>query len=83
MSDKFSPVDSSLPFALTDCPASYSAAHSSSYAADCSHRTKQLLLHVLLTHCSRGTLSESSYKQRKWKEIIRIPPMPGLKRGEN
>jgi len=25
--------------------------HSSSYAADCSHRTKQLLLRVLLTHC--------------------------------
>ena len=55
--------------------------HSSSYAADCSRRTKQLLLHVLLTHCSRDTLSESSYKQRV--EGNYIPPMPGLKRGEN
>jgi len=45
--------------------------HSSSYAADCCRRTKQLLLHVLLhTHCSRDTLSESSYKHKKWKEII-------------
>jgi len=47
--------------------------HSSSYAADCSRRTKQLLLYVLLTHCSRDTLSESSYKQKKWKEIILLP----------
>jgi len=71
---QFSPVDSSLPFALTDCPASYSAAHISSYAADCCRRTKQLLLHVLLhTHCSRDTLSESSYKQKKLKEIIFLP----------
>jgi len=47
--------------------------YSSSYAADCCRRAKQLLLHVLLTHCSRDTLSESSYKQRKWKEIIFLP----------
>ena len=47
--------------------------HSSSYAADCSRRTKQLLLHVVLTHCSRDTLSESSYKQKKWKEIVFLP----------
>ena len=25
------------------------------------------------THCLRDTLSESSYKQRKWKEIIFLP----------
>jgi len=31
------------------------------------------LLHVLLTHCSRDTLSESSYEQKKWKEIIFLP----------
>jgi len=43
--------------------------HSSSYAADCSHRTKQLLLHVLLTHCSRDTLSESSYKQKSGRKL--------------
>ena len=24
-------------------------------------------------HCSRDTLSESGYKQRKWKEIIFLP----------
>ena len=47
--------------------------HSSSYAANCSRRTKQLLLHVVLTHCSSITLSESSYKQNKWKEIIFLP----------
>ena len=47
--------------------------HSSSYASDCYRRTKQLLLHVLLTHCSRDTLSESSYKQKKWKEFIFLP----------
>ena len=47
--------------------------HSSSYAADCPRRAKQLLLHVLLTHCSRDTLSESSYKQKKWKEVIFLP----------
>ena len=56
--------------------------HSSSYAADCFRRTKQLLLHVLLTHCSRDTLSESSYKQKK-VEGNYIPPMPGLKRRKN
>jgi len=56
--------------------------HSSSYAADCCRRSKQLLLHVLLTHCSRDTLSESSYKQKK-VEGNYIPPMPGLKKGEN
>jgi hypothetical protein len=39
--------------------------HSSSYAADCCRRTKQLLLHVLLTHWPRDTLSESSYKQKE------------------
>ena len=47
--------------------------HSSSYAADCSRRTNQLLLHVVLTHYSRDTLSESSYEQRKLKEIIFLP----------
>ena len=47
--------------------------HSPSYAADCCRRTKQLLLHVLLTHCSLDTLRESSYKQKKWKEIIFLP----------
>ena len=47
--------------------------HSSSYAADCCRMTKQLLLHVLLSHCSRDALSESSYKQKKWKEIIFLP----------
>ena len=47
--------------------------HSSSYAADCYRRTKRLLLHVVLTHCLRDTLGESSYKQRKWKEIIFLP----------
>ena len=31
--------------------------HSSSYAADCSRRTKQLLLHVIITHCSRDNLA--------------------------
>ena len=36
-------------------------------------RTKQLLLHVLLTHCSRDTLSEFSDKQKKWEEIIFLP----------
>jgi hypothetical protein len=152
---QFSPVDSSLPFALTDCPASYCAAQtvlttqqtataeqnnycymcysrieqnilefycarvwsnciynwnvsvtilargrfitvrthwlssfvlccsdSSSYAADCCRRIKQLLLRVLLTQCSRDTLGKSSYKQQK-VEGNYIPPMPGLKRGEN
>ena len=39
--------------------------HSSSYAADCCRRTKRLLLHVSLTHCSRDTISESSYKQKE------------------
>ena len=34
------------------------------------------------THCLRDTLSESSYKQKK-VEGNYIPPMPGLKRGEN
>jgi len=56
--------------------------HSSSYAADCCRRTKQLLLHALLMHCSHDTLSESSYKQKK-VEGNYILPMPGLKRGEN
>ena len=55
---------------------------SSSYAADCCRRIKQLLLHVLLTQCSRDTLGKSSYKQQK-VEGNYIPPMPGLKRGEN
>ena len=56
--------------------------HNSSYAADCYCRKKQLLLHVLLTHCSRDTLSESSYKQKEIEGNY-IPPMSGLKRGEN
>ena len=43
--------------------------HSSSYAADCSRRTKQLLLHVLLTHCTRDILSESSYKQKSVRKF--------------
>jgi hypothetical protein len=55
--------------------------HSSSYAADSCRRTKQLLLHVVLMHCLRDTLSESSYKQKK-VEGNYIPPLPGLKRGE-
>ena len=53
--------------------------HSSSYAADCCRRTERLSLHVLLTQCSRDTLSESSYKQKKKVEGNYIPPMPGLK----
>jgi hypothetical protein len=43
--------------------------HSSSYAAECCRRTKQLLLHVLLTHCSHDTLSESSYKQKSGRKL--------------
>ena len=43
--------------------------HSSSYAADCSRRTKQLLLHVLLTQCSRDTLREPSYKQKSGRKL--------------
>ena len=43
--------------------------HSSSYAADCCRRTKQLLLHVFLTHCLRDTLSESSYKQKSGRKL--------------
>ena len=43
--------------------------YSSSYVADCSRRTKQLLLHVLLTHCSRDTLSESSYIQKSGRKL--------------
>jgi hypothetical protein len=68
---QFSPVDSSLPFALTDCTASsLLLRHSSSYAADCSHRTKRLLLlHVVLTHRSRDRLSESSYKQKSARKL--------------
>ena len=43
--------------------------HSSTYAADCSRRTKQLLLYVLLTHSSRDTLSESRYKQKSGRKL--------------
>ena len=67
---QFSPLDSSLPLALTDCRASsLLLRHISSYAADCSHRTKWLLLHVVLMHCSRDTLSESSYKQKSGRKL--------------
>ena len=55
--------------------------HSSSYAADCSRRTKQLLLHVLL-HTARA-IHLASPDINKKVEGNYIPPMPGLKRGEN
>jgi len=73
---QFSPVDSSLPFALTDCPTSYSAAQTQfELRSRLLPQNKATIVTCVAphTHCSRDTLTESSYKQKKWKEIIFLP----------
>jgi len=55
---------------------------SSSYAADCCRRTKQLLLHVLL-HTLLAQYTERVQLQTKKVTGNYIPPIPGLNRGEN
>ena len=72
---QFSPVDSSLPFVLTDCPASYSAAQTQFEVRSrlLPQNKSNYCYKCCSTHWSRDTLNKSSYKQKELKEIIFLP----------
>ena len=70
---KFSAVDSSLQFALTDCPASYFAAQTPFELQSrlLQQNKSTIVTCVAHTHTlERDTDSESCYKQKKLKEIV-------------
>ena len=79
---QFSPVDSSLPFALTDCPASYCAAQTQfELRSRLLPRIKAAIVTCVAAHTASAIHLASPVINRV--EGNYIPPMPGLKRGEN
>ena len=81
---QISPVDSSLPFALADCPTSYSAAQTQFKL--CSRlllQNKATIVTCLAAHTGHAMHIMSPVINKKEMEGNYIPPMPGLKRGEN
>ena len=76
-------MDPSLPFALTNCPASYSAAQTQfELGSRLLPQNKATIFTCLAAHTARAIHLMSPVINKK-VEGNYIPPMPGLKRGEN
>ena len=81
---QFSPVDSSIPFVLTDCPASYSAAQTRfDLRSRLLLQNKAAFITCVAAHTGRAIHLTSPVINKKEMEGYYIPPMRGLKRGEN
>jgi len=79
-----SPVDSSLPFVLTDCPASYSAAQTQfELRSRLLPQNRATIVTCVAPHTARAIHLESPVISKIEMEGNYIPPMPGLKTGEN
>jgi len=77
-------VDSTLPFALTDCPASDSAAQTQfELRSRLLPQKKTTVVTCVAPHSARAIHLASPVINKKEMEGNYIPPMPGLKRGEN
>jgi len=77
-------VDSSLPFALTDCPASYSAAQTQfELHSRLLPQNKATVVTCVAPHIARAIHVASPVINKKEMEGNYIPPMPGFKRGKN
>ena len=77
-------MDSSLPFALTDCPASYCAAQTQfELHSGLLPQNKATVVTCVDPHTARAIHLECPVINKKEMERNYIPPMPDLKRGEN
>jgi len=78
---KFSPVDSSLPFPLTDRPASYFAAQTPfELSSRLLQQNKATIVTCFAAHTARAIHLASPFINKEIEENY-IPPLPGLKRG--
>jgi len=77
-------VDSSLPFALPDCPASYSVAQTQfELRSRLLPQNKATIVTCVAPHTARAIHLATPVINNKEVEGNYVPPMPGLKRGEN
>jgi len=77
-------VDYSLPFTLADCPASYSAAQKQfELHSRLLPQNKATIVTCVAPHTAHVIHLASTVINKKEMEGNYIPPMPGLKRGEN
>ena len=77
-------MDSSFLFVLTDCPASDSAAQTQfELRSRLLPQNKATIVTCVAPHIARAIHLASPVINKKEMEGNYIPPMPGLKRGEN
>ena len=77
-------MDSSLPFVLADCPALYSAAQTQfELRSRLLPQNKATTVTCVAPHTARAIHLASPVINKKEMEGNYIPPMSGLKRGEN
>ena len=77
-------MDSSLPFALSNCPASYSAVQTQfELRSRLLPQNRAAIVTCVAPHTARAIHLASPVINKESGRKLYIPPMPGLKRGEN
>ena len=76
-------MDPSLPFALTDCPAMSAAQTQFELRSRLLLQNKAAIVTCVAPHTARAIHLASPVINKKEMEGNYIPPIPGLKRGEN